>query len=96
MHPAMPIPIAPASETTASPISARSESSVFRGRPLSSSRACALIPTARKKAASVATKRSVWICVAAAAPKPTLARFQAVYGGWRIVTRSRQPPRRSA
>ena len=61
MQPATPIPIAPASEPTASVFRVRSESSVFSGRPLSSSSVWALIPTARKKAASVATNRSLWI-----------------------------------
>jgi hypothetical protein len=50
----------------------------LRGRPLSSSSACALIPTARKKATSVEMNRSVWIWLAAAAPNATLARCHAV------------------
>ena len=77
-QPAIPIPIAPTSEDTARAISVRSESWVLRGRPLSSSSACALIPTARKKATSVEMNRSVWIWLAAAAPNATLARCHAV------------------
>ena len=77
-QPAIPIPIAPASEQTASAISVLSESWVPSGRPLSSSSVWAPIPTARKKATSVMMKRSVWISAAAAAPKPTLDRCHAV------------------
>ena len=48
--PAIPIPIAPASDIEASAISERSDSCVFSGRPLSSSSAWAAPPTAEKGA----------------------------------------------
>ena len=47
--PAMPIATAPASATTASPTSARSDSRVPSGRPCSSSSACAHTPTAEEE-----------------------------------------------
>ena len=51
MIPMTPIATAPASPATASVSSVARESAVLNGRPLSSSRACALTPTARKNAA---------------------------------------------
>ena len=51
--PAIPIATAAPIETTAAPASTREGIRVASGRPFSSSSACAPIPTARKKAASV-------------------------------------------
>jgi hypothetical protein len=69
--PATPIATAPTSPAAASTTRAVRLSFVFRGRPRSSSSACALIPTARKNATSAAARRSAWIVVAAAAPRAT-------------------------
>ena len=56
--PTTPIPTAPIIPATASAIKDRRFNVVCNGRPLSSSSACALTPTARKNAASAATSRS--------------------------------------
>ena len=69
--PTIPIAIAPAIETTASTTSTRSGIRVFSGRPLSSSSACAPIPTARKNAASVHSRRSHANAGVSAAPIAT-------------------------
>ena len=55
--PAIPITTAPARPTPAAVHSAHAGSSVWSGRPRSSSRAWAEMPTARKKASSVAPNR---------------------------------------
>lgn len=55
--PATPIARAPPSPPADRAISVRRESSVFSGRPLSSSRQWAPMPTARKKAAIAAASR---------------------------------------
>ena len=56
--PTMPIASAPPSPPTASATSVRRESWVPSGRPCSSSRQWAPTPTARKKAAIAAARRS--------------------------------------
>ena len=71
MLPATPIATAPASPTTASVTSVGRESAVRNGRPLSSSSACALTPTARENATKVQPSRLRWSVGAAAAPSAT-------------------------
>ena len=69
--PTTPIAIAPAIETAASATSTPCGIRVARGLPLSSSSACAPIPTARKNAASVGKKRSQANAGVSAAPIAT-------------------------
>jgi len=68
----------PVSDTTARTTSVRLERCVPNGLPCSSSRTCALMPTARKNAARTARSRPAYRCGASAAPIATLARFHAV------------------
>ena len=69
--PTTPIATAPAIETTASATSTRPGSACRSGRPLSSSSACAPIPTARKNAASVGEEPSQANAGVSAAPIAT-------------------------
>lgn len=94
--PTIPIAAAPVSERIARATSVWLERWVLSGLPCSSSSTCAPTPTARKNAAKAAASRPGYRCGASEAPIATLARFHAVYGGWRSVTRSRHPPGRSA
>src|SRR6202011_2060568 len=76
-------PTATASTSAAAPAVFKTQPGidVRRGRPLSSSKACAAIPTARKKAMSVVVSRNTLTFGASAAPITTYERCQAVYGG---------------
>ena len=79
--PARPRATAPTSPPAAIHLSAVSGIDVASGRPASSSRACAVRPTARKNASAVAPSRPPSNVGATAAPMATYDRCQAVYGG---------------
>src|SRR4051794_18228363 len=87
-----PIAQAAASAATATPTSTADGMRVRNGRPFSSSRACAAIPSARKNASSAQSSRSRWNCGASAAPTATYERCHSVYGGGRPVAETPPPP----
>src|SRR5918995_5178177 len=80
--PCTPNAIAPPRPTTAMAIRTPPGMRVRSGRPLSSSRAWAARPIAKKKAASVSRSHPTWRWGASAAPIATYERCHTVYGGW--------------
>ncbi len=81
-----PIAHATPTETAASATSTAPGMLVRSGRPLSSSSACAPIPTASPNAATAAPRRPQATTGARQPPTTTYERCQAVYGRWSSVT----------